>query len=108
MTTYLFNTTIAVPASLPAEFSMHQLTAEEATELLKAGFVSAIGHQGSADAVTAATGVPVEVNRIQASMEIGDKAVCFKLDGRLPEGSILTKEQCDAIGYSFILMERVL
>lgn len=104
--TYLFNTTIFVPDSYPAGMVAEIISAQEAAKLLQNGFTSAIGHQGSADVVTAVTGVPVDVNRIQASMEVGDKAVCLKLRGRIPEGSILTKEECDAIGYDFILMER--
>lgn len=104
---YAFNTTIAVPSNLPAEFAMSAISAEEATSILQAGFTSAIGHEGSAEVFTAVTGVNVPVNRIQAAMELGDKAVCLKLRGRIPEGSILTKEECDKIGYDFVLMERI-
>jgi len=105
-TTYLFNTTIAVPSTLPATFEMGAISAERAAEILREGFTSAIGHQGSADVVNAVIGVPVDVNRIQASMEVGDQAVCLKLRGRIPEGAILDKEECDRIGYDFVLMER--
>lgn len=104
---YAFNTTIAVPHNLPAEFAMTAITAEEAASILQEGFTSAIGHEGSAEVFTAVTGVSVPVNRIQASMELGDRAVCLKLRGRIPEGAILTKEQCDQIGYDFVLMERI-
>lgn len=106
MKNFAFNTTIAVPSNLPAEFAMTEITASEAASILQEGFISAIGHEGSAEVFTAVTGINVPVNRIQASLEIGDKAVCLKLRGRIPEGSILTKEECDKIGYDFILMER--
>lgn len=104
---YAFNTTIAVPSNLPAEFAMSAISAEEATSILQEGFTSAIGHEGSAEVFTAVTGVNVPVNRIQASMEIGDRAVCLKLRGRIPEGAILDKAACESIGYDFVLMERV-
>jgi hypothetical protein len=106
-TLYLFNTTIAVPAEYPAMVKMDKLTAQEATELLQGEFVSAIGHQGSADAIEATTGVKPVVSRIQASWQVGDRALCFKLNGRLPEGAIISAQECQEIGFEFILMERV-
>lgn len=65
---------------------------------------SAIGHQGSADAMNS-LGLnvwgTVEVNRIQATMEPGDQAIALKVLGRLPEGSILTLEELEKIGFEF-------
>lgn len=96
---YLFNTTI-----MPNEgvFSCKKITTSEATELLLQGdsAVSALGHQGSVDAFNALfKGLNCEMNRIQATMQKGDKAICLKVRGRLPEGSILTLEQLNEIGY---------
>jgi len=45
--------------------------------------------------------VPVEMNRINYRQEPGDIAVVFKLNTRPPEGWILTREEIEAIGYSF-------
>lgn len=64
--------------------------------------ISAIGHQGTADAFNALKfPVAVEVNRIHAKMERGSEAVCLKINGRLPEGEILTLEKMEEIGYEF-------
>jgi hypothetical protein len=106
MNTYIFNTTIAVPSSYPAKFTMKEVSTKEATEIIEGDFTSAIGHLGSADAIQAVTGVNPSVNRIQAALNAGDRALCFKLNGRLPEGAIIDADACAAIGFKFILMER--
>ena len=107
MKTYIFNTTIAVPSEMPATFKMELLSTEEAETVLKGAFTSAIGHEGSAEAIHAVTGVNPGVNRIQASLQTGDRALCFKLRGRLPEGAVINAEECAKIGFDFILMTRV-
>lgn len=115
---YLFNTTI-----MPNEgvYVNRKVTLDEALEIIgKFGptrqfgegipttetsrITSAIGHQGSADAMNS-LGLniwgTVEVNRIQATMEPGDQAIALKVLGRLPEGSILTLEELEKIGFEF-------
>lgn len=64
---------------------------------------SAIGHQGTADAFNAlgfCEGT-VAVNRIQAKLCHGDEAIALKVTGRLPEGSVLTLAELEAIGFEF-------
>lgn len=96
---YLFNTTI-----MPNEgvFSCKKITLERAKELYSKakGITSALGHQGSADAFTA-LGMPADVNRIQATMNTGDKAICLKVLGRIAEGQILTIDELNKIGFEF-------
>jgi len=106
MSTFLFNTTIAVPDSYPAQFDFKVVTHEEASEILQGEFISAIGHDGSAVAIHAVTGVNPGVNRIEAELAPGDRALCFKLNGRLPVGAIIDAEACNQIGFRFILMTR--
>lgn len=66
-------------------------------------FISAIGHQGSADAFNALgfCNKTVAVNRIQSQMKAGDEAIALKVLGRLPEGTILTMDELEKIGYEF-------
>lgn len=66
-------------------------------------FISAIGHQGSADAfnVLGFCNKTVTVNRIPAQMKAGDEAIALKVLGRLPEGAILTMTKLEKIGYEF-------
>jgi len=51
--------------------------------------------------------VPVEMNRINYRQEPGDIAVVFKLNTRPAEGRILTREEIEAIGYSFGFLRMV-
>lgn len=106
MNTFIFNTTIAVPSSFPATFAMREVSADEATQILQGDYTSAIGHEGSAESIAAVTGINPGVNRIQAALNPGDRALCFKLNGRLPEGAVIDAAACAEIGFSFILMER--
>lgn len=79
------------------------------TDALRKGekVVSAIGHEATADAMGIILGTPVQVNRIQAEQEPGDRAICLKIRGRLPEGVVLDAEQLEEIGYDLFLLQRV-
>ena len=67
---------------------------------------SAIGHESTAQAMSELLGVGVPVNRQQFAQEIGQRALIFKLNGRPPEGVVLTRQQLDEIGYSWKLLTR--
>lgn len=67
--------------------------------------VSAVGHQATADIASTVLGMAVALNREPANMQAGDKAICIKLRGRPPEGTILSREQVEAIGYDLVLLE---
>lgn len=65
-------------------------------------YVSALGHQGSADAFNAIFPMlHCEVNRIPATMQPGDEAIALKVLGRIPEGQILDLVQLQEIGFEF-------
>lgn len=63
--------------------------------------LSAIGHDSTAQLMTTLLGVAVPVNRIVYVQQQGDIAIVFKLNGRPPEGTILTEEEIEAIGYTW-------
>lgn len=71
---------------------------------------SALGHQSTVDVVNSLLNdslkEPLEMNRIQYAQQTGDVALIFKLNGRAPEGVILTQEEIEDMGYSFGLLER--
>ena len=85
------------------------LTLEQAKANLADGFVSAIGHQSTADLLTTLLGVAVPLNRIQFAQDVGPfgAALVFKLNGRPPEGTILTIPEIEVIGYEFGLLTRM-
>lgn len=66
------------------------LTLEEARTWAKEGFVSAIGHEGTAEFLTRLLEQPVVLNRVRVGLQPGDEALVLRLAGRLPEGKLLT------------------
>ena len=102
---YLFNTTIAPNEGV---YVCQKITAERAVEIFKStsSVTSALGHQGSADAFTA-LGMPCDVNRIHATMAVGDQAICLKVLGRVAEGQILDITALNAVGFEFYLLSNI-
>ena len=104
---YLFNITI-----MPNEgtFTNRKVTEDEVRQILQRHsnqFMSAIGHQATADAFNSLFSVGVEVNRIPATMAEGDEAIALKIVGRLPEGQILTTKELNKIGFEFYHIRRL-
>ncbi|SDK93288.1 YddF family protein [Natronincola ferrireducens] len=101
----LFNGTVATTNGI---YQISNITIEEAKALIQEhSYISAIGHEATAQAMSDLLGVGVEMNRIQFFQEVGQKAIVLKLNVRPPEGVILTREEIEKVGYSFKLMERL-
>ena len=83
------------------QFNYSEITVDEAKELIKDGFESAVGHQSTCDVINTLLKSDVKMNRIQYSQEVSDIALVFKLNGRPEEGKILTSEEIQEMGYSF-------
>ena len=124
-TLWLFNTTIitGLPPSTVgngdddshrqmAAYTISAITPAEARQIVEdalskgESMVSAIGHDATASAMSAILQSPVQVNRVQAEQAPGDRAICLKIRGRLPEGEILGSEALEAIGYDLYLLRR--
>ena len=84
-----------------------EISVEEAKKLLQnEPFISAIGHESTAKALTNIFGVEVKFNRIQIFLDDGDKLISIILKKRLPEGAVLkTVEELNEIGYSIWYFE---
>jgi hypothetical protein len=80
-------------------FVYRPLSLAEAINLLKQGFVSAVGHEATASFLSQLTGVQIPVNRIQIQMKPGDSAIVFQVLTRLPEGKVLSEEELKAVPY---------
>jgi len=101
----MLNTTILTN---DGEYVLKTISVKEVKEIIAGQeIVSAIGHQSTAEILSTLLETEIPVNRIMFSQEVGQLAICFKLNGRPPEGEILTKNQLEEIGYSFKLLERV-
>lgn len=102
----LLNTSIL---TADGEYSLRTVTLEEAKALARRhsdNLDSAIGHESTAQIMTTLLGVEVTVNRQLFAQEVGQSALVFKLNGRPPEGTILTAEEIEKIGYQWKVLER--
>ncbi|CAJ31570.1 DNA binding protein [Betalipothrixvirus pozzuoliense] len=105
---YLLNSAI-LPLKEGEEYIVKakEITIQEARELLhKENFVSAVGHQATAELLSNVLGVNIPVNRIAIKASHGDKILAFSLKQRLPEGVVIkTTEELEKIGYELWLFE---
>jgi len=70
------------------------------------GFVSAIGHEGSALLLTGILGQPVAFNRQQIALLPSDQALVLCLQQRLPEGLVLSFGELSKLPYELGLLSR--
>lgn len=79
---------------------------EQARTLLQDGFISAIGHQGTAEFLSALLGLTIPTNRVRVEMQSGDRALVVRILERMPEGKVLTSEEMKRIPYELGIMAR--
>jgi hypothetical protein len=80
---------------------------EEITRrMTRDGFISAVGHEGTAQLLSQILGISIPTSRISVKMETGDIAVVFRVLERLPEGRVLTKEELEKVPYSLGIMTK--
>ncbi len=75
--------------------------------LMNEKWVSAVGHQGTADFMSKLFGINIPMNRIQVTMQTGDRAIVFRLLKRLQEGVVLTEEELKHIPFEIALLEKI-
>ena len=101
----IFNGTVATTNGI---YKVSDIDIKKAKELLwENEFISAIGHEATAQAISDTFNIKIKMNRINFKQEVGQKAIVFKLNRRPPEGIILSRDEIEEIGYSFKLMERL-
>lgn len=96
MTVTILNTSILTQFG---SFNYEQISLEQAKELIADGFDSVVGHESTAIVISTLLGAPVPVNRQAYSQQSGDVALVFKLNGRAPEGTIMTAAQINEMGF---------
>lgn len=77
------------------------ITPEEARRLLEGEpWASAVGHEGTAQALSALLGLEIPANRQAIALQPGDSAIlsAFPPGTRLPEGRVLSREEVEALG----------
>jgi len=83
------------------------LTIQQARDLLRNGFISAIGHEASATLLTQLLAIDIPTNRITVTMQTGDQALILRLLQRLPEGVVLTEQQMMNTPYELALLTKL-
>ncbi|MEP7372574.1 MAG: DUF1874 domain-containing protein [Chitinophagaceae bacterium] len=72
------------------EYSYRPLTIEDAKTILKdEGFVSAIGHNETANLFSSLTGMDIKANRVEYRQQPGEKALIFKIRKRLKVAEVV-------------------
>jgi len=101
----VLNTTIATTDGL---YEIKTISLQHAIDMVNNWELdSAIGHQSTADIMTTLLKKPIEMNRQQFVQQPHQYCLVFKLNGRPPEGKILTVEEIEEIGYTFKTMRRL-
>ena len=89
-------------------FRFSQLDSADAIWMLRTNsFTSAIGHESTAKLLSRMWSMDIPVNRTQIHMDIGDRAIVFRLLTRLPEGKVLSEYELLHVSYELGLIERV-
>jgi hypothetical protein len=84
-----------------------KVTADAAAEIVAkaAEFISAVGHEGTAQLLSAQLHLHVPVNRISITLAPDDKLVIALPTQRLPEGKVLSYEELVAVPVAYYLIE---
>jgi len=105
MSRFVMNTSI-----LPNDGLYHMQTVDDETAkawVADGGWTSAVGHPGTAEVMSTLLGAAIAPNRIQVTFEVGDEALVFKLDCRLPEGKVLSAEKLMGLPFSWKFLKRI-
>lgn len=78
----------------------------DAKALLQKSFVSAIGHESTAQFLSTLLEVPVNINRIRIEMQPGDQALVFRFMVRLEEGKVFNREEVMTLPYQLGILTR--
>jgi hypothetical protein len=101
---YLMSTTV-IPSGASGDWTVTPLALSAAQEIVRQHeWVSAVGHESTAEIMSGLLEQPVEANRLSVAPEEGDHFLCFKLKRRPPEGAILDKATLEAIGFEWVVM----
>jgi hypothetical protein len=104
-TTYILNAPV-ITAYGEWQFN-GPLSVVEAQEVLRDGFVSAMGHQGTAELLSTLLDIIVPTNRISIEMQPGDKALVFRLKQRMEEGKVFSKTEIAQLPFELGLLTRI-
>lgn len=100
----ILNTSIATSDGV---YTLRTIDLSEALDLVNgAELDSAVGHAATAEVLSSLLRVNVPVNRQEFAQQVGQKALVFKLNGRIPEGKVLKMDEIEQMGYVLKVLER--
>lgn len=70
-------------------------------------YVSHVGHESTAQIMAELLGIEVPMSRLPFAQEPKQLALVCKLNGRPPEGRILSRDEIETIGYTWGLLQRL-
>ncbi|EHC6210347.1 TPA: DUF1874 domain-containing protein [Listeria monocytogenes] len=89
-------------------FNMKEISLEQAIELLNENdYVSFVGHSSTAQYLSRLTGKKIIARRKRCVLDVGQKALCFKLVRRLSNNEFVTFRALQEKEYQLFLMERL-
>jgi hypothetical protein len=90
----------------PAKLAIEEVDLEQVKQMLSTKeFMSAVGHQATAEILSKILGLPVIFNRQSIKLTEHDTLVVFQLMTRLPEGAVLGEEELKTLPHKFILVK---
>jgi hypothetical protein len=102
MANYISNAFSLNMIDWPADLRVEPVSVEEVKSLLKAGFVSCVGHEATATIFSQVLGIQIPANRISIKLQNDDCLIVGQIMCRLPEGKILSEEEVKAIPISWV------
>lgn len=72
--------------------------------LLKNEYISAIGHESTAQLLSQLLNINVNMNRVNVDLKINDIALCFKTKHRAIEGKVYTLQELKQLEYDFFII----
>jgi len=88
----------------PCSIKVEEINLQQVNSLLVEPFLSAVGHQSTAEILSKLTGTSIPVNRVNLSLIKSDQLIVFQLLTRLEEGRILTEQELEQLPYKFLLV----
>jgi len=70
-------------------------------------FVSAIGHEPTAQLISELLDLEIKAQRIEITQQPNEIAIVFRLKSRIREGHLLSIEEIGEIGYDFGLLKKI-
>jgi len=96
---------LSMLTNLPANIRVREVSLEDVKEFLKENsFISAVGHQATADVMSRLLGIQIPFNRIQVTLKEGDVLIVFQLMTRLEEGKILSEQELSQLQFKFLVV----